>query len=176
VKTKGLAAVALLAVCLGASGCSAKDTAGCTKANCEALLNCAVWVFPTVPCGSLPPGSESAETIHDRAMQGCIDVCSSRGDGTFLQCVADKFSGTTCTDIALDGGDRYESIGTTCFQGDDAGPCGAACAACESQCSQDTSDCNAACLDAGTTGACIDCNTKCGETKWSQCLATCPTN
>jgi hypothetical protein len=158
---------------IGLLACSKSDPR-CSKVNCEAILTCSIWLFPTLPCGSLPLGGQSEASIQDEAMQGCVDVCNEQGSGPFVQCVADKFPGTACTDIFLDGGNRFATVVTTCAGGD-AGPCGPNCLKCSSACGDTTTTCNASCLKAGTLGACVACNTDCGK-QWTQCNQGCPSD
>lgn len=161
-------------VVLGACDSGGTGEPGCTRANCETLLGCTVWVFPTLPCGSLPRGSETQAMIDDATMQACVDACNLGKLGTFLQCVGDNFPGATCTDIELDGGSRFNTLVATC-EGDGGPPCGPNCTACQSQCGTVNATCNAPCLDGGTLDSCVNCNDACGE-QWSTCLAACPTD
>jgi hypothetical protein len=142
-------------------------------------------VKTVVGCQLFPPGSpdytcfnqqfSGADTDAGAAVaQYASEACTAGDEGAEVGCIAQKFPGQTCADIAADAGGpaMLQAIDLACPGGFSPGACDAACVACEEQCGQVNVDCNAACLDAGSFYGCLGCNAACNQAQ-AKCGVTC---
>ncbi len=164
-----------LTLCLAGSGCTTSDPA-CNASNCQALIEGCHSILPgetDTTCLNLIVDQDALAEWSDAGFQSCIDACNEDQQGALLSCVAQKFPGNTCVQIALDGGDETDAVGAACLP--PPGACDASCLSCRAQCGQAQQACNLGCADGGAWSACLACNLDCNQ-QLVKCEGACSGN
>ena len=168
-----------LTLLLAVSSCTPSDPA-CNPTNCELLLGSCHTRLPGAvdeTCLDLATSQDGGmEEWSAAASQSCVNACNQDGQGPLFTCVAQRFPGDTCMDIALDAGaipdEPTAAIAAACIP--DAGSCGPSCQACQQRCESAQAACNSGCAAKGSVlSSCLACNFECNQ-QLVQCANDCP--